>query len=136
MHAPSFFTQERCDRLTKLLQEQRVAYDMLKSSFNSLEGECGSTEQELKKLSAKLSQMVCGCYVCCGVSLSMFEGMSVHKHLMARCKRNMHNLRMLVCFSTTTGRRKDGDRGSAPTNQSQSVVAAGQYILFGCVSVQ
>jgi len=47
-----------------MLQEQRVAYDMLKSSHNSLEGEVASTEQELKKLSAKLSKLVGGITVC------------------------------------------------------------------------
>jgi len=50
--------QERCDRLVKMLQEQRTAYDMLRASHNNAEGECGLTEQELKKLSAKLSKLV------------------------------------------------------------------------------
>ncbi|KAF5828588.1 hypothetical protein DUNSADRAFT_17384 [Dunaliella salina] len=50
--------QERCDRLAKMLQEQRTAFDMLRASHNNAEGECGLTEQELKKLSAKLSKLV------------------------------------------------------------------------------
>ena len=58
-----------------MLQEQRIAYDMLRATCNNLEGECGSTEQELKKLSAKLSKLVrvlgrhsvyvCGCVGVC-----------------------------------------------------------------------
>eukprot|EP00983_Pelagomonas_calceolata_P124762 1161140-Pelagomonas_calceolata.AAC.3 len=43
-----------------MLQEQRTAYDMLRASHNNAEGECGLTEQELKKLSAKLSKLVRG----------------------------------------------------------------------------